>query len=43
MNNTDEIRKFAHQRLTETQILFETENVSCGFYLAGYIVDMALK
>jgi len=43
MNNPDEIRKLAHQRLKEAQILFENKMCEGAFYLAGYSVEMTLK
>lgn len=43
MNNPDEIRKLAHQRLKEAQILFENKMCEGAFYLASYSVEMTLK
>jgi hypothetical protein len=43
MNNPSEIRKLAHQRLREAQILFENKMCDGAFYLAGYSVEMTLK
>jgi len=46
MNNRipkEELKQLAEQRLKEANILFENEQYDGSIYLAGYVVELALK
>ena len=43
MDNPEEIRKIANQRLEEAEILLENNMFNGAFYLAGYSVELYLK
>lgn len=43
MNNRDDIKNLAMQRLDEANVLFENGKCDGAFYLAGYSVELALK
>ena len=41
--NRDDLKELTHQRLQDARVLLEHERFSAAYYLAGYVVECALK